>query len=1228
MIMAMMASMSISAYAAAYPELDDAITLDSGFGLTSTTTPFALSGASANKVVKGVFGKEATDESVLITEGENQAYFYLSHKHGENIYLDDGSELDGYLAIDFNFKLANSDIRFIQAAVSVRQHPLSHQITATSPGYNPFGWNNVHVVYDPTGHADIAQYNGKAASTEGAAPKGTKYGNVTTYLNGVNLGTKELVSDAEGWFNMGLDTILIQAYSGNKTASHDTYIDDVKIYKTDWNEEPYMPIINDGDTYTVEDGKILITDTTSINDVAQNLEDYSAVSVYTNDSLTTKATSQNLSAGNVVVVTGLEDNSVPVYSYYKVAAADTSDIDYLVNANDGTLTGMTPTKFTHSQVAGVGGKASDDKSVMLKSITTTESSSYDGNGYLAFDYTKDNNYFVAEFNYYPVDEKTRNMMIVTNGNAGVTGEYKAELGKWNKVMFYVDLTGETPLAHLFINGVRATSEEGRTTTFDGASKKQIRIGNYGDKTPGNYFTSYIDDIKIYSADTAPTADRCAPALLAEGEGVSVKGNSVIIKSGTTAADLSTADPMNTVRVYKNISCTSTTNTLFDGAVAVVENSANNALNYYEITLERDESVVYQVNTFNGFTKNPVRANKSEIIGAAGKAADDSSIILTQNKAIDNNIYNMYLDIPWGTSTSLDSWDKSDYTGYLVYEFNVLNKSIESIRLGTDQNSPVSCDIVPSMLTSGQWNKVSIVLDYSGGENTGKSFVYVNGKQAGTSIATSDLGAEYKSSNRLKNTLRLLFNGPVTAKDENGEYPAAPEDCGTVYIDDLCIYESTAAPDVAIPALDGKYLDENGRFKLDASIKPSEIETEYTVRTYTDSKFTQLVDENAFITDGNIIVVENENGAISYFIAQAWDGTTVISDKLPGNKIRANIETVSGFAGKAASDSVYKITRTSAEDSSAFIYENWSGSKLNDASKYIVFEANVMAEDNSYDYGFHFATNTHSGVSQRINMKDNNFLPGRWNKVVAVMDIETRLVHTYVNGVYMPNDITTIFSSGTNNAIRLVFYLPNGDCMYIDDYKVYESIEYPAVDEAPEMFEGISEDYVVSNDLIYTTASKTVADIKNLYTLDDDETIAVYTGLDFATKLEDTANVTDGAVVLVTAPNENYYGKILKVIDSIPVPEVGKIKVLGDGNGEFTIVTKANENTLLSVRNILLSGSVVEKHLDFVEGDVVMSFHPDVAHGSIKIFAIDDFASLKPLDKATAFECTLGEAPAN
>ena len=1222
LVIAMLTSMSISAFADAYPEFDDALTLTEGFDITSSTTPYAISGASAKKVVTGVYGKEANDESVLITEGENQKYFYISHKHGESIYLDGGKELEGYLVVDFNFKLTDNDIKFVQAAVSGRQHPLSHAISTSSPGYNHIGWNNVRAVYDPTGHADIAQYNGKKKGDEGAAPKGTVYGSVTTYLNGVEQGTRVLKSDDEGWFSFGFDSILVQVVSGNEEAVHNTYIDDIKIYKSDWNEAPIIPYIEDGDTFTVEEDTILLSDTTSVNSVISAIEDKSSAIVYTNSTLSTRHTGTNLSKGNVIVARGIDDE---VYKYFTVDIKD--DNTYLVNASKGTIEGMGSQKFTVSSVAGLGGKSTEDKSVMLKSYTLTESSSYDGNGYLTFDYTKNSDYLVAEFNYYPVEDRARKMMIVTNRNAGVTGEYKADAGKWNKVMFYIDFTGEKPLAHLFLNGVRMTAETGSETKFDGATNKQLRIGYYGDDTDAKeYFTAYIDDIKIYESVAAPSADRSTPALIASSEKVSVSGNVVTVKSGTTAADLVAANSEDIVRVYKNSTCTAAASTLFDGAVAVVESSSNASLNYYEIAIEKDSSVIYQVNDFTAFTKSPARANKSEIIGVAGKAADDSSIVLQQTRKLDNGIYNMYLDIPWGTSTSLDSWDKSDFVGYLVYEFNVLNKSINSIRLATDQNSPVSCDIVPSVLADNQWNKVSIVLDYSGSANTGKSTVYVNGKPVGTSVSTSALGAEYKSANRRKNTLRLLFTGPNGTKDANGEYMEAPADCGTVYVDDIAIYEATGMPDISVPVLDGKYLDEDGRFIVGNDVKVSEIQTENAVRVYTDDKFTQLADNNAVVADGNVVVLEDAKGTLSYFIAEVWDGTTVISNKLPTNIARGKVETVPGFAGKDASDTVTKITRTSVEDSNSFLYENWSGTKLNENSKYIAFEANVLPNDNDYNYGFHFATAQHSLVSERINMADNNFMPGRWNKIVAVMDIETRNVHTYVNGKLIDTELVTGFSNGTNLAIRIVLYMPNGDCMYIDDYKIYESINYPEVYEAPERFEGVSADYVVSNDLVYTTASKKVADIKSLYTLDANETIDVYS-VDFGSKLADSANIVDGAVVVVTGPNNNYYSNLVNVIDSIPVPEVGKIKILGDGNGEFTIVTKANEGTLLCVRNILAKGDVSEKYLDFVEDDVVMSFHPIIGHGTIKMFAIEDFASLKPLDKVVTLECTLGEAPA-
>lgn len=1213
-VIAMLFSMSISSFAAAYPEQENALILNSEFDITSSSTPFALNGASGKEVVKGVFGKDADDESVLITEGANQAYFYVSHDHGEPIYMDNGAPLNGYLVVDFNFKLASNDIKFVQLAVSNRQHNLSEQIDTNDEGYNFFGWNNVRVVYDPTGCEDLSVYNGIAKGQEGAAPIGTKYGKVTTYLNGVDLGTKELKSTEEGWFNNGFNLILVQAYSGNKTAAHNTYLDDIKIYKSDFNEAPTIPYINDGDTYTVADGNITLSDDTTIQDISNNTDDCSGISAYTNDSLAAKITGTKLSSGNVLVVKGSDGET---YGYYSVSHAD--DKNYLVNCKNGEIDGLTRQKYTVSTATGIGGKSAADVSTKLTSFTKTEMAAYDGNGYFSYNYKKTSDYFVVEYNYYPTDDKSRQIFIVTNGNAAVTGNATLEANKWHKVMGYVDFTGESALGYLYVDGKLVSNPEGNVTGFgDGM---QIRFGSYG--SDDAYHISYIDDIKLYETDTLPV-DTTAPALLASGEGITVSGNTVTVKSGTAPTQLVAENPANVVRVYTNNSCTALSSKLFEGAVAVVENIENGALNYYTVSIEKDSSIVTQVTSFNEFIKTPVRAVKTEILGVAGKAADDSSIKIEQNKKADNTTYTSYIDYSWGTSTSLESWDKSDFVGYLVYEFNVYNKSFESIFLGTDQNNPVSSGILASNLESERWNKVSIVLDYSGGENTGKSFVYVNGEKIDEGRSTSALGSAYNTL-RLKNTLRLMFNGCAVEKDESGNIINVPADTGTLYIDDINIYETTIAPELATPALDSKYLDENGRFIVDGVIKAGEIESEDTVRVYTNGDFVQLISEDAVIAEGNIIVVEDERGYISYHTAEVWDGTTVISDRLPASFLRGSVEQVSGFAGKHTNNTVYKVTRTSAEDSNVFSGEKWSGTKLNENSKYIVFEVNVMPDEVS-NQSMHFASNTHQSIGRRIYIHENNFFADRWNKIVTVYDMETGLTDTYLNGVMIEDDYDTHFGDEGFDAIRLVLYMNVDEYMYVDDYKVYEAVEYPDVDLAPERVNAITEDYITTNDLVYTTADTTIADIKALYTLDSDESIEVFTDLDAATAMTDSERVLDGAVVLITAPGENYYYNIVKIADSIPAAEEGKITVLGDASGEFSVVTKATDGDILVVKQKNNLGKVVAtKFLDRVEGDTVISFHPNFVHGEISIFSIDSYETMKPNGKVTALECTLGEA---
>ena len=1222
LVVAMLFSMSMSAFASAWGDSNAAVTLDSGFDFSSASTPFVLSGGTAN-VVKGAFGKDANDESVIITEGTGSKYFYMMHDHGEPIYLEGGSILDGYLIIEFNFKLVGDGISFVQAALSGRQHSLSHKISPNTEGYNSYGWNNVRVVYDPSDCGDLTLYNGIAAGTEGAAPKGTKYGNVTTYLNGVPVGatadnpygTMELLSEEEGWFNMGVNSILIQAYSGDGTGTHDTYIDDIKVYKSDWNEAPFFPYLEDGDTYTVVGNNIILSDTTAVDTVINNMADTNSAIAYVDSTLAAKVSGNNLSSGNVIVARSSDGE---YYTYFTVSDP-AEDSKYLVNNKNGALDGLTKQKFTVETATGVGGKHMNDISTKLTSWTSAEMSNYDGNGYIVFDYTKTSNYLVAEFNYYPTDSMSQKFFVLTNGNANVAGHYVAELNKWSKVMVYIDFTGESTVAHMYVNGVKVA--ENVATGFN--DKSQLRIGNYGEKE-GDYHTAYIDDIRIYETAEVP-ADTTAPAALASSDIASVSGNIVTVKSGTKSSDLAAANADDSVRGYTNSSCTANVDVLYDGAVIVVESAENASLNYYTVAIENDSSIVYQADDATAFTNNVVRAAKSPVTGLAGKAADDESIKLVQNKTYDQTAYTMYYDMSWGTSTSFDSWDKSDYVGYLVYEINLYNESLTSVYLATDQNTPVSNVINASDLEEGKWNKIAFVLDFSGGANTGKSFIYVNGNRIDTGKSTSALGTEYASQKRLKNTLRLLLSGAAVVKNEDGTVTEVPEDCGTAYIDNINVYESTGFPDLAMPELGSEYIDADGRFTLTTEIKVSDITSDYTVRVYEDDSYAALVADDAAVADGNVIVVENESGSLTYYPAENWDGTTLITNTMPTSFNRGSVEAVTGVAGKAANDTVYKITRTNESDSNVFSQETWSGTKLNDNSKYIVFEANIMPTS-GYNAGFHFATNTHKDISSRVNVSDNTFFPGRWNKIVAVMDLADNTVDTYANGKLLAEDDETLFGTTGFNAIRFVLYLPVDEYMYADDYRIYEAIDYPEIDLAPERVNGIFEDVITTNDLIYTTADMTVADIKALYTLDSDESIKVCTGLDMAKQLADNAVVTDGAVVLISAPGENYYYNIIKVVDEIPAAEEGKITVLGDASGEFTIITKAKAGNLLAVKQINNLGKLISiKHLDFEEGDVVYSFHPNFVHGEVRAFVIDSVDTMKPLAKVTTLECTLGEA---
>ena len=99
-MLASMLSVPMVAGAKAYTTVD----LSSGFVADTTFSNSNMKEAAAY----GIAGKDAADESMMLTENSNVWTSWYSYNHGEEIYLENGQPMTGYLVMELNFMIPST----------------------------------------------------------------------------------------------------------------------------------------------------------------------------------------------------------------------------------------------------------------------------------------------------------------------------------------------------------------------------------------------------------------------------------------------------------------------------------------------------------------------------------------------------------------------------------------------------------------------------------------------------------------------------------------------------------------------------------------------------------------------------------------------------------------------------------------------------------------------------------------------------------------------------------------------------------------------------------------------------------------------------------------------------------------------------------------------------------------------------------------------------------------
>ena len=528
--------------------------------LAFNSTRLGVDGSTATET--GKLGKAASDTSAVFNvsnynNGGNGrwAYEYKHNYHKQNylepLYLNMGSEYTGYLVMDFNVMFAgNGTTEFIQILTGTQQEIA--YIYENNANYKANQWNNIRMIYDPTGHG---MFLNDPANTDKKAPAtGTKLGTFKTYLNGQLIKTSEVKTSASYSYSGVNDAGYIYLFAGNTPAST-TYFDDLKIYISETAEAPAMPKLAVGEGYTVDNRKIHIANAMPVQNLQQSFTE-GVVRAYTDATFSTECAT--VEAGNVVVL----ESTDKLYSYYEVEAVVWEDVTLTNNWTQAKPhEKLELHRITGAEQKGKFGKDADDASGYYYSETSNIWNLQYKHGELvyqksALDYS---GYLVMEFNFmfddkvnsdYYLQISCSDVQVQTSEEIKKDNNYYKE-NQWNHLKFVYDPAGHGEFSAseisegavigsgtTYLNGVMIQDNEKIIATDGMAAQKALPTKFYIQGVLSMNQGMFIDDLKIYHSDSKE-----APVMpeVMKSDKYSIADSTVYVKNDANlkAADIVT-----------------------------------------------------------------------------------------------------------------------------------------------------------------------------------------------------------------------------------------------------------------------------------------------------------------------------------------------------------------------------------------------------------------------------------------------------------------------------------------------------------------------------------------------------------------------------------------------------------------------------------------------------------------------------------------------------------------
>lgn len=414
------------------------------------------------------------------------------------------------------------------------------------------------------------------------------------------------------------------------------------------------------------------------------------------------------------------------------------------------------------------------------------------------------------------------------------------------------------------------------------------------------------------------------------------------------------------------------------------------------------------------------AKQKEVLGIGGKAADDSSIALTNiGNQVDSSgaTVTNHSDRTKGMTLSdvgypylqFSPADMATRSEYIVFSFNIYldnSKVFSSINLTTNGGTGVGANIPSNQLNRNQWNKITYVFKMNAGSKSTVS-EYINGRlyNSGATAYTGSwetaLGTSGKTVIRIGpkfgSTVDYVWKEGAPAfadKDADGNWllttanfksyiegPGFDAATGIAYMDDFELYSTDTAPVItdtaahitAGPVVKNEHsiTSQYGKITVLEGSKLSDFtfanSSDATIKLYTDATLSEeITDADHVLAAGNVITTARATDYRKYTIEAVSNGKVVSYD---GSKELAttNGVTTTLYADPVAGD-IYKQSYTLSGANTYFCDFTWmQATQINAISgtaeqKRAAFLASKEWYDKYVHYSLNFMAPEGTGVT--------------------------------------------------------------------------------------------------------------------------------------------------------------------------------------------------------------------------------------------------------------------------